>query len=416
MQEQARRSEIGIYVGEGASHSWIWFVDLFEGFSYRRIRFLWERDFHRHLPSLDVLVLSGGDTFAMARSLETRGPEALRSFLERGGLYIGSCAGAYLPLNSSKEHLCSFNLVGAKINNLSRDLPPARALPLKFSTRYGCAYVIHPAREEVVVRMADGFPVWGGREVRVPLYGGPPLNPSEDVTPLAFFRGFTERTLFLADPEIAERVYLGKVAACEKAIGGGRMVLLGPHFEHPAFPEGNAIVDEWIRWHAVRAAPGNFPGTASEEEEPRVALGRQQLESLKREVSNLRIRAAALTRETVHWQIGAKIYEPEKIVPFVEAVWSRLARMKGGGKRSGPGEALLDLAASCNAMLKDLSQRAAREEETQDVAEKLFAGLKRLTAAFLEHYFRQASAGDAAGRSREAGPRREQGKACSTRG
>ena len=76
-----------------------------------------------------------------------------------------------------------FNFVKCRINNLTRDLPPVHQLPLKFSTRYGCDYIYHPVREDVRVRMEGDFPVWGGREVSVPLYGGPPLNLSDDIVP-----------------------------------------------------------------------------------------------------------------------------------------------------------------------------------------------------------------------------------------
>lgn len=346
------------------------------------------------LPSLDVLVLSGGDTFAVAQALGPSGAEALSAFLERGGLYIGSCAGAYLPLHSSKEPLKAFNFVRAKINNLTRDLPPARDLPLKFSTPYGCSYVIHPVREEVRVRMAEGFPEWGGRELGVPLYGGPPLVLSEEIVPAAFYTGFTPRTRFLADLEIAEGVYLGKVAACERTFGAGRMILLGPHFEHPGFPEGNAVVDAWIRWHLARSLRDRACPGPDQEDSRRPALSRKALDALKVEVSNMRIRAWALTRESVYWKIGAKIYEAEKIHPFVDAVWSRLARMKAPKEEQedpAAGSALLGAARRCHAILRELSGRLREGLGTEDLAEPLFGQLKDFTADFLEAYFRNMS-------------------------
>ncbi len=392
MHEQARRLRFGVYVGEGASHSWTWFVDLLERYAYRRVRFLRTDDFAGLLPSLDVLVLSGGDTFAVAQGLGPSGAEALCSFLERGGLYIGSCAGAYLPLHSSKEPLRTFNFVRAKINNLTRDLPPVRDLPLKFCTPYGCSYVIHPVREEVRVRMAQGFPEWGGREMKVPLYGGPPLTPSEEIWPAAFYAAFTERTRFLADPELAERVYLGKVAACEKTHGAGRMILLGPHFEHPGFPEGNAVVDAWIRWHLARSR-ADTAGRAADREDPAPPVfSRRVLEGLRLEVSNMRIRSSALARQSVYWKIGAKVYEAEKIDHFVQAVWSRLVRMKFYGEERGDsaaGSLLLGAAADCHAALRELAFRLREGLDTQDLAEALFRQLKDFAADFLEAYFQR---------------------------
>ncbi|GAF89729.1 unnamed protein product, partial [marine sediment metagenome] len=98
--------KIGIYTGMGASHSWLWFVELFDRMGFYEIAFLNEDEIQRDgLNGLDILVMSGGDTFAMAEGLGAKGAHKLEDFIRKGGLYIGSCAGAYLPLNSSKKNL-----------------------------------------------------------------------------------------------------------------------------------------------------------------------------------------------------------------------------------------------------------------------------------------------------------------------
>jgi hypothetical protein len=396
MDLDGRNLRIGVYVGQGASHSWTWFVDLMEKYAYGRLRLIQEDDFPRLAPDQDVLLVSGGDTFAVARALESPGARALEAFLERGGLYIGSCAGAYLPLNSSKAPLDTFNFVKCRINNLTRDLPPVRQMPLKFSTRYGCDYIYHPVREDVRVRIEEGFPVWGGREVCVPLYGGPPLTLSDDIVPRAFYTGFTERTCFLTEREIAETVYVGKVAACEKRFGKGRMVLLGPHFEHPWFPEGNDIVHQWIQWHAhperpvVETVVEGKPGKRNGRLVRRGARTPEIHRSFKREISNMRIRAHAMTRQSVHWQIGAKVYEPEKVLHFVDTIWKRLTNTKTplpGKGQTGLQEELVEKAAECNGLLKELAQKIDAREDSQDLAEEMFSSLKALVVAFLGAYF-----------------------------
>jgi len=395
MHRDSQDLRVGVYVGEGASHSWTWFVDLMEKYAYGRLRLIEEGDFPRLAPEQDVLLVSGGDTFAVARALEPPGARALEDFLERGGLYIGSCAGAYLPLNSSKAPLNTFNFVKCRINNLTRDLPPVHQMPLKFSTKYGCDYIYHPVREDVRVRMEEGFPIWGGREVSVPLYGGPPLNLSEDIVPRAVYTGFTERTRFLTEKEIAETAYLGKVAACEKSFGKGRMVLLGPHFEHPWFPEGNDIIHQWIEWHAhperpaVKTEMNKKPGKKKRRVRKGV-LAPQIQKDFKREISNMRIRAQAMTRQSVHWQIGAKVYEPEKILHFLDAVWKRLegARSPSSGTTlKGIQEVLVEQAAECNRLLKSLASKIDSGEESEELAGEMFAGLKTLVVAFLGLYF-----------------------------
>ncbi len=395
MERDSDSLRVGVYVGEGASHSWTWFVDLMEKYSYGRLRLIEEGDFPRLAPEQDVLLVSGGDTFAVARALASPGARALQTFQERGGLYIGSCAGAYLPLNSSKAPLSTFNFVKCRINNLTRDLPPVHQMPLKFSTRYGCDYIYHPVREDVRVRMDDHFPVWGGREVCVPLYGGPPLNLSDDIVPRAYYTGFTERTRFLTEREIAETVYLGKVAACEKSFGKGRMVLLGPHFEHPWFPEGNDIIHQWIEWHVHPERPAvdtemKKPGKKKKLRVRKDFLSSQIQKEFKREISNMRIRADGMTRKSVHWRIGAKVYEPEKILHFVDAIWKRLTGTHSPSPETtskGLQEALVEQAAECNALLKSLASKIDSGEDSEELAEEMFSSLKALVVAFLGIYF-----------------------------
>jgi len=390
MADRENELRIGVYVGEGASHSWTWFVDLLEKSAFRRLSFLDEENFGARTPEQDVLLLSGGDTFGVARALGPAGAASLRGFVEGGGLYIGSCAGAYLPLYSSKEALRDFNFVKSRINNLARDLPPVRRLPAKFSSAYGCVYVIHPVREEVRVRLTADFPVWGGREIRLPLYGGPPLEASEDVDPKAYYTGFTERTVFLTDPEIAERVYLGKAAACEKRIGAGRMVLLGPHFEHPGFPEGNDVVRCWIESQGAGAA-GRDRRPAGGPEKSRAGPSRAWLEAFRKEVSNMRIRAHALARESVSWRIGEKVYEPEKAAYFLETIWKRLKGLRPAmGFSDGQAEeALLARASICHGRLRELSERIESGLDSQAAAEETFGSLRKLAAGFLEYFFQR---------------------------
>ena len=136
--------------------------------------------------------------------------------VEKGGLYIGSCAGAYLPLNSSLHPLNLFNFASVKICNLSKTLPEPLTLPEKFSTSYGCKYVFHPVREDVKIRLTDSSFHSQYKECIAPLYGGPSFLSSDDVHTVACYTGFTERTLFLTDPQLAYDTLIGKAAIVSK--------------------------------------------------------------------------------------------------------------------------------------------------------------------------------------------------------
>jgi len=183
------------------------------------------------------------------------------------------------------------------------------------------------------------------------------------------------------------------------------MVLLGPHFEHPWFPEGNDIIHQWIEWHvhperpAVSREMNKKPG----KKKRRVCKGvlaPQFQKDFKREISNMRIRAHAMTRQSVHWQIGAKVYEPEKILHFLDAIWKRLegARPTSSGMlSSGLQEVLVEQAAECNGLLKLLASKIDSREDSEELAGEMFASLRSLVVGFLGVYFSSAGGDVGAG-------------------
>jgi len=242
--------QIGIYTGSGASHSWLWFVEILDRMSFDHVHFVDERDILSNgLDRLNVLLMSGGDTFAIAEGLGEEGSDKLRSFIEGGGLYIGTCAGAYLPLRSSMDFLNQFNFINVKIANISRRLsePERHALQKVACSSYGGDFIFHVVREDVVLEMANGYQANGKKEMIAPLYGGPSMLPSEDIEPVATYQGFTQKTKFLVEEELAQKTLIGNIAVAKKSMGKGHLYIFGPHFEHPHYPTCNLFLAEIIR-------------------------------------------------------------------------------------------------------------------------------------------------------------------------
>ena len=379
--------EVGIYVGEGASHSWTWFADIFDQRGIYSVRFFDEAAIaDGALDAIDVLFISGGDTFAIAEGLGSTGAAQLEAFILQGGVYIGSCAGAYLPLKSSIYPLNQFNLVTSRITNLTKNLPAPKQMAEKFCTEYGCRYVFHPVREEVRVKIAGGFSC-AGKEMRVPLYGGPAMTASDDIEVLAYYTGFTDKTEFLVDREVAEQTLIGNVAIARKRLGQGVIYLLGPHFEHPHYPSANSIIFEAMLdgYAELRLQPDSAAFAC---DEPGIA-NKKLMRAFKSEISNGRIVALALERKPLQWLIGKKVYDPEKIRVFLEAVWSRISvidRVECMAEEEG--YYLLHTAQSVTTMLKTLKNESDAGHAVTVAAEELFAKLKALAAAFLTLYFR----------------------------
>ena len=194
------------------------------------------------------MAVSGGDTFALAEGLGREGAAALEAWVRSGGLYLGSCAGAYLPLCSSKDPLNLFNFVEARISNLTSILPEPRKFKEKFSLPYGCSFIYHPVREAVRISGNGHAPFSGIGDFPAPLYGGPAMIPRDAVETLAWYSGFTEKTAFLVDRELARETLIGKAAVIRKRMGSGAFYLFGPHLEHPHYLKANRLVIDTIRF------------------------------------------------------------------------------------------------------------------------------------------------------------------------
>lgn len=390
-----RLPRIGLYAGIGTSHSWLWFVDLFDRMLFHDIVLLNE-DMVKNgtLERMDVFAISGGDTVRIAEGLAREGALALESFIRQGGLYIGSCAGAYLPLKSSKRYLDRFNFVDITIANLSKTRPESRQLSRKASTNYGCDFVYHPVREDVRLRVTGLEPFDGLENFRAPLYGGPSMVTSGDSDVLAYYDSFTEKTLFLVDESLAEKTLLGRVAAARTKMGDGCLYLFGPHFEHPLFPIANHLVAKTIFWDMKRGGKNEkYSKTVS------VLDGSAKdklVHDIKREVSNSRIVAVGLESIAIQWIIGCKTYEPEKIRVFLEAIWKRIKIMERLQRICAQAESFENVAvyaSKVTQLLRQMKSRIDDHSDTQDIAEDLFDSLRKLTMIFLQIYF------DSAGRN-----------------
>lgn len=107
-----RQPLIGIYSGRGAAVSYTQeTVEALEKMGFRKISLLTGPLTPGDLGGLDVLIFGGGDSFEILRSLDPDETRLVRQFVETGGVYIGICAGAMLPLKP-------VNLLGAAYGEL----------------------------------------------------------------------------------------------------------------------------------------------------------------------------------------------------------------------------------------------------------------------------------------------------------
>ncbi|MGD9962710.1 MAG: BPL-N domain-containing protein [Thermoplasmata archaeon] len=292
-----------VYAGRGSSHSWTWLADLLEARGAFDAVFVDEGSIHEHIEEgASLVVVSGGDGFEIASALAPRGFAAIERFVRAGGLYIGVCAGAYLPLPSRVEPLDRFNLSTTRIRNLGEQ----GDFPVEESPRSGVSYgscrIVHPVRGEV--ELGDGH-----RTFVAPVYGGPVFAEPEEDTVTLRYRSFTPRTLFQVDERVAKDMVLGAPALISARVGDGTMTLAGPHLEHPRYPAAN---EEFAR--ITRLSPTRRAGAPRDR-----ASGLDA--SVRKSLSDLKVAVLGMERES--FLVGAKVWDAGRMLELANAVEKR---------------------------------------------------------------------------------------------
>lgn len=291
-----------VYAGRGSSHSWTWTADLLEARGASDCEFVDAEGLVTGIGNgASLVVVSGGDGFEIAAALAPRAFNAIERHVRQGGMYLGACAGAYLPLPSRMEPFDRFNLSSTRIRNIG-ELGEVPAHSPREGVRYGSCSIIHPFRGEVEV--GDGAEAF-----RAPVYGGPVFKEPEDDRVVLRYMSFTQRTILQTDRRRAEEMVMGAPAVVSCRVGEGTMVLSGPHLEHPDYPEANGFLTRIIQVPCVnrpRPAPSQRGGAASE---------------LDRPLADLKVAVLGMERES--FLVGAKLWDGGRMLELAGAVAKR---------------------------------------------------------------------------------------------
>ncbi|MDD1771138.1 MAG: hypothetical protein LUO79_08660 [Methanomassiliicoccales archaeon] len=351
-----RKPSIFVYTGEGASHSWLWLADSMERLGVLDMRF---GDFRNEDSSIaDVMVISGGDVGRMSRAIGDEGFLSLLRSVKEGGTYVGLCAGAYLPLRSSHSPSRAFHVIDAPISNIASP-EGLGSFPRRYVFRCGEREVFQPVRGPVRLSIPNG-------NIVAPMFGGPCWHDLPSEITLAKYAQLEEGTERIGSQNLVDRAISGKTAALSVALGKGKLLLFGPHAEHPDYPLANA-------WMLGLLPHGEGQGFGRE-----LALVEPPL-AAKRALSNARVALSGLQGR--EWTIGAKVWEAEKAGLFIDAMWKRLPLLERSDA-GVPGEVTAQLGHALDAM------RAVRTDPSNEIeANAMFVSLSGATSAFLNHYF-----------------------------
>lgn len=355
---ESRNHNIVVYAGPGSSNSWIWLADFLEREGFLNTYFVSDP---RMIPDdgTDVIMIPGGDTFGIAEAFGRDGLRRMSRMIESGTGYVGICAGAYLPLRSSIPPLSEFNLIESRIANISSSLPDTIIDREKYSVKYGCSFIFHPARGPVTLT--------GDAEIVAPLYGGPSLMPSAKERTLLSFKGLTDETEVLVDRDVCTRTMIDRAACIMGAHGKGWVLCSAVHLEHPDYQGANGYFSQLLQ----SFPSGRVGGISGRHNKEDMADGR-------RIIADLRVLANAMDSRS--WKIGVKCWESEKLLFYIDAVRKRIAR-KGEGTAGIPSESLRHFERA----KRDL--RALQDDGDECILESAVGNLSAGASLFLTEHF-----------------------------
>ena len=191
------------------------------------------------LTQFDVAIFPGGSGSKQAAALDARGRKAVQAFVQRGGGYVGICAGSYL---AAANYSWSLGISNHKTFCETIDLPNIGRKSMWYRG---------PTATVKMELTAEGREILGDRKgvFEVRYHNGPIMSPMgvkglEAFRPLAIFRSEVARY----DPQKGTMVNTPAIIAGE--YGKGRVLSISPHPESSA--KLHALVANGIRWAGQR--------------------------------------------------------------------------------------------------------------------------------------------------------------------
>lgn len=178
------------------------------------------------LTGFDVVLLPGGSGSGEAKSLEESGRKEIKSFVERGGGYLGICAGAYL---ASADYDWSLHILDAKV--LDR------------------AHWARGVGDVEVCLTAAGQKLLGASSDRETiLYWQGPLLAPAGKPEIADFETLGTFATEIAKNGAPTGVMIGTTAIARGSFGAGRVFCFSPHPERTEAVQGQVL--KAIQWAA----------------------------------------------------------------------------------------------------------------------------------------------------------------------
>jgi hypothetical protein len=250
MVSPIRQPLLGVYSGEGAGVSYT--QDLVETLckmGFRKISLLTGPLTASDLSTLDVLIFGGGDSFRMLSSLSPEEARLIRQFIESGGVYVGICAGAMLPVRPANllwaaygglEAWGELQLVDCEILSDSVSEP---SWPVFSGRRLGSVLRMYPVKGPVKSRIVKkGLLTLGYRGEVLMLHTGPLVKAVEPSNVFGRIESPGGSVEYGLPYETVVEAIKGASSIVMVEHGSGRIVLFFSHVESAENPAAHGLL------------------------------------------------------------------------------------------------------------------------------------------------------------------------------
>jgi len=318
---------VGVYSGEGAGLSYTQdLLEALEKMGFRKISLLTGPLTPSDLNNLDVLVFGGGDSLKILSSMSPDEARLIRQFVESGGVYIGICAGAMLPVKP-------VNILGAAYGAIKAweelqvvecevlsDSVSEPSWPVFSGRRLGEVSRTYPVKGLVKSKVVRrGLLTLGYKGEFTMLHTGPLIKAKDPKQVFGRIESLTGRVEYGIPCEKAFEKALGASSIIMVEQGSGKIVLFTSHVESSENPcvhglLGNALLlktysDGRAFFHHVEAGP---EGLAEASESYRaLRIIKDTVEKIIEQIDNVvpGLYAIQLSQEAVQLSVLKQVFK-----------------------------------------------------------------------------------------------------------
>jgi len=330
---------VGLYCGAGVSPSFlVRLVKVLNEMGFLLISFANSDTLSASLENVDAMIFPAGDSTEMAISIGVENAKAIRAFVDRGGSFIGICAGAFLGIRPKEGNIGPTSddfrkvqdeiaAVEGEVLNDATELPPALAWSYKKLDRI---YRVYPFEGLFRFRTRTSrHPISLGlpREMHLWMQGPIMVLKDKEARSIVEFHGPLADSGFGIDADYAVGTFGRFSALATKKVGKGNYILSSPHVDSPRHPAGwlllaNSLFYATLDSPLMLLPPASVPLSAKQSAVLAASL-MDQSEELNRSTQRLRrsfLNLVPISMNSVSSRLGEDLIDIQNCLPMLSRI------------------------------------------------------------------------------------------------